>query len=88
MGEAQADFEWSVVSEPNSQGLANDPTTENYVTHKGIERISQRLQTLRLLAEDAHLETKRSYEGDPSRRSFHSAPSLLSELRKGQHRRT
>jgi hypothetical protein len=48
---------------------------------------------LRLLAEDAHLETKRSYEGKPSRSEWSetsddSASPLLSGLRRGQHRRT
>jgi hypothetical protein len=46
------------------------------------------LQHLRLRAEDAHLETKRSYQGEASRSesSDDSAPPLHSGLRRAQHR--
>jgi IS5 family transposase len=48
------------------------------------------LQILELLAEDAHVETKRGYEGDPSRRSTRSdsVPPLLSGLRRDKQSRT
>jgi hypothetical protein len=51
------------------------------------------LQSLKLLAENAPLETKRNNEGDPSqsgraRRANDSGPPLPSGLRWGQHGRT
>jgi hypothetical protein len=51
-------------------------TIQTQIKSWTIQKVS--LQILRLLAEDAHLETKRSYEGPP----------LFSGLRRGQHRGT
>jgi hypothetical protein len=49
--------------------------------HKVIEKISQHtLHIPRLLAEDSHLETKRRYEGEPSRSSFSSASPRSTRL--------
>jgi hypothetical protein len=41
------------------------------------------LQILRLLAEDAPLETKRSYKGEPSRRLLRSDSPSTSRVEKG-----
>jgi hypothetical protein len=45
------------------------------------------LQILRLLAEDAPLETKRSYKGEPSHHSLRSDSPSPSRVENGQHRR-
>jgi hypothetical protein len=67
-----ADVEWSFVRQ-----------IETSLTKKII--LLSTLQILRLLAEDAHLESKRSYEGEPSRSEWSgdSATPLLSGFRRG-----
>jgi hypothetical protein len=63
----------SVVSDVNSESSQLLPQ-KKIRAHKVIERISQRtLQILRLLAENAHLETKHIYEVEPSRSEWSEA---------------
>jgi hypothetical protein len=51
-----------------------------------IQKVAR--QILTPVAEDGHLETKRSYEGEPSGTTDDSAPPLVSGLIREQHRRT
>jgi hypothetical protein len=83
-------FQW--VSDQHSNSAT---TIQAQIKSSTIQKVA--LQILTPLAQDAHLETKRSYEGKasrsewseatPSGTSDDSAPPLLSGFRSGQHRR-